>query len=296
MSTLGPIRCVTIAAPELQRMIDVYHLYLGYELVDSGKLSAREAGLWGKPELIGRRYALMLPGGEGQTYLRFIESKVAASYTPFLHFGWNAAELMVQNADAAAARLADSPFKIVGPPANLSFSDKIRAMQVVGPSKEALYLTHFKERMAEFDTPEAKHFIDRTFIVIVGGTTVESINDFYTRHFSVAKAGVIPVVIGVLSAAHGLPRETLHPLAALTLNGQSFIEADGMPAGTVARPAEAGELPAGIAMVSFGVESLPTSIDTWLAPGDTLATPPYHGKRAAVCTGAAGEWIELIEQ
>jgi hypothetical protein len=26
-----------------------------------------------------------------------------------------------------------------------------------------------------------------------------------------------------------------------------------------------------------------------------LPEAPYHGRRAAVCVGAAGEWIELIE-
>ena len=40
-----------------------------------------------------------------------------------------------------AAELASSPFRIIGGPADLSFSDQIRAMQVVGPAREVLYLT-----------------------------------------------------------------------------------------------------------------------------------------------------------
>lgn len=127
MNTLGPISCVTVAAPELQYMIDSYRLFLGYQLVDHGRLSPAQASLWGLPNLTGRRYALMLPEGEGQTFLRFVESKPSPDYVPFRHMGWNAAELMVQDTDKAAARLAGSPFKIIGPPANLSISDKIRA-------------------------------------------------------------------------------------------------------------------------------------------------------------------------
>lgn len=49
MPAIGPISCVTIAAPDLQYMIDTYHLYLGYELVDHGRLSAAQAELWGCP-------------------------------------------------------------------------------------------------------------------------------------------------------------------------------------------------------------------------------------------------------
>jgi len=135
MPSIGPISCVTIAAPDLQYMIDTYHLYLGYELVNHGRLSAAQAELWGLPGLTGRRYALMLPKGEGNAFIRFIDSKPAPDYGAFKHMGWNAAELMVQDTDGIAARLARSPFTIIGPPADLSFSDKIRAMQVLGPPR-----------------------------------------------------------------------------------------------------------------------------------------------------------------
>lgn len=296
---LGPIACVTVAVAELQYAIDVYRLYLGYEVVDSGKLTTRDAELWARPALAGRRFALLLPAGEGRTFIRFVESKTDAAYVPFRHFGWNAAELMVQNTDAAAARLEHSPFAIIGPPADLSFSDKIRAMQVLGPNRESLYLTSFKERLPEFDTPEAKHFIDRTFIVIMGGTSVASVNDFYAAHLGTTKAPEMNAVITVISAAHGLPPTTMHPLAALTLHGQSFIEADGMPAGTLPRESPttpSSELPPAISMVSFGVDRLPTTVPQWLGPAQALPQAPYYGRAARVAIGPAGEWIELIEQ
>lgn len=293
---LGPITAVTIAAPELQRMIDVYRLYLGYELVEHGKLTHEQAGLWARPGLAGRRYALMLPGGEGDTYIRFIESRASPAYQAFRHMGWNAAELIVQDTDACAARLADSPFQIIGPPADLSFSSNIRAMQALGPAKEALYLTSFKERMAEFDVPEAKHFIDRTFIVILGGPSCQAINAFYTQHFGVPTAQIIPVVISVLSNAQGLPSDTKHDLAAIPLAGQSYIEADAMPAATLPRTSEGDELPPAIAMVSFIVDALPSpEALTYAAPPRAIAEAPYRGRRSAICTGPAGEIIELIE-
>jgi len=294
MSRIGPISCVTIAAPELQRMIDTYRLYLGYELVDHGRVPAAQAQLWGRPALAGRRYAIMLPGGEGLTSFRFIESQPAPAYAPFRHMGWNAAEIMVQDTDAVAARLVDSPFQVIGPPADLSFTDKIRAMQVLGPARESLYLTSFKEKMPEFDTPDPKHFVDRVFIVILGGPSVAELNAFYSRHFGVAAAQVMPAVISVISNAHGLPPQTRHDLAAIALNGQSYIEADPMPVTTLPRTSAGEELPPAIAMVSFGVDRLPDSLD-YVSPPQVLPQAPYHGRRAALAFGAAGELIELIE-
>ena len=295
MSSLGPITCVTIATPDVQRMIDTYHLHLGYELIDHGRVDPAQARLWGRPGLAGRRYAAMLPCGDGPTFLRFVESRVPDDYVPFRHMGWNAAEFMVQDTDGIAARLEGTPFRIIGPPADLSFTDKIRAMQALGPAQESVYLTSFKEKMAEFDTPEARHPVDRVFIVILGGPSVAAVNAFYHRHFGVAIAPVMPAVITVLSNAQGLPAETRHDLAALALQGQSFIEADTMPAATLPRGGLPGELPPAIAMVSFGVDKLPDSLD-YLAPPAPLAEAPYHGRRAAVATGAAGELIELIER
>ena len=295
MSSLGPITCVTIATPDVQRMIDTYHLHLGYELVDHGRVGATQAQLWGRPGLAGRRFASMLPGGDGPTFLRFVESRTPDDYVPFRHMGWNAAEFMVQDTDGIAARLAGSPFRIIGEPADLSFTDKIRAMQALGPAQESVYLTSFKEKLAQFDTPEARHYVDRVFIVILGGPSVKVVNEFYYRHFGVAMAPVMPSVISVLSRAHGLPVDSKHELAALALQGQSFIEADTMPAATLPRGGLEGELPPAIAMVSFGVDRLPEDLD-YLAPPVALPEAPYHGRRAAIAVGAAGEWIELIER
>lgn len=297
MTTLGPITAVTIATPGLQASIDAYRLYLGYELTDHDRVTPAMAAQFGRPALAGRRYALMLPGGEGQTWVRLIENKADPAYGPFRHYGWNAAELMVQDTDQVAARLADSPFRVIGPPADLSISDRIRAMQAIGPADEGLYLTSFKEKIAAFDVPEAKRFIDRVFITVLGAPSCEAASAFYSQHFAVPPATAVPSVITVLSSAHGLPADTRHPLAALALRGQCYIEVDSMPAGALERTSAPGELPPGISMVTFIVDLLPVSPALrWLAEPRILPQAPYYGRRTAVCLGPAGEWIELVER
>lgn len=297
MTALGPVAAVTIATPDLQASIDAYRQHLGYAITDHGLVTPELAAQFNRAGLAGRRYALMLPAGEGETWLRFIESPRDAAYRPFRHMGWNAAEFMVQDTDQAAARIAQSPFRVIGAPANLSISDRIRAMQALGPSNEGLYLTSFSGKVAAFDVPEAQHFIDRVFIVVLGAPSCAVVDAFYARHFGTAPAKTVPSIITVLSAAHDLPADTRHPLAALALRGQCYIEVDAMPAGTLGREASPGELPPGISLVTFFVDRLPDDPAVrWLASPRTLPQAPYHGRRTAVCIGPAGEWIELVER
>lgn len=292
---LGRISTVTVNAPDLPATVAAYQRHLGYRVVQDGALGHEVARCWGRPRLASHRCVLMEPASGAETYLRFVQGAAYPAYEPLACVGWNAAEIIVRDVDALAARLAGSPFRVIGPPANLSFSDKIRAMQVVGPAGEVLYLTQISEKLAAFDTPEAASEVDRVFIVILGGTSLDALQDYYHRQFGLARAPVMPSVVSVISARYGLPRDFRHPIAALQLRGQCYIEADQLPAGAAARPCEPGQLPPGIAMVTFEVERLPPDLPSAL---DSLAEPPgppYDGRPARACVGATGELIELVE-
>ena len=291
--TLGAIAAVTIACPDLDRSIDLYQRYLDYRLAHRGTLDGALARSWGTSALPGRAYAVLAPRGSADFRLRLVQSPAAPDYAPFRHFGWNAAEFLVQDVDALAVRLQGSPFELIGPPADLSFSDKIRAMQVLGPSGEALYLTQIKAKLPEFATPTADARVDRVFITILGGRSVASLQDFYNARFGVPRAPVIDAVISVMSNAYGLPPQQKHQLAALPLGEACYIEADTMPAAAQERPVRDGELPPAIAMVSFRCGKLPPL--EYLGPPASVGEEPYAGRRSAVCRGSAGELIELIE-
>lgn len=296
MTAFGGIVCVTIATPDIERSLRLYRQYLGYLPTHRGALSAETAALWGKPELAGRDSALLYPQGNGPTAIRFVQSPPAPDYKAFMHMGWNAAEIMVQNTDAVAATLGGSPFEIIGPPQDLSFTDKIRAMQVLGPASESLYLTNFKAKMAEFDVPDARFPVDSVFIVILGGASISAINSFYAKHLGIAPAQSMQAVISVLSSAHGLPRDSKHELAAIALRDQSYIEADAMPAGTRPRSADGPELPPAISMVSFLCDDLDATGLSWRSAPRAVHSAPYMGRRAGVAIGPAGEMIELIQR
>jgi catechol 2,3-dioxygenase-like lactoylglutathione lyase family enzyme len=292
---LGRISTVTITTPDLPAAATAYQRYLGYRVLDDGALGRNVARAWGRPQLATHRSLLMEPGSGAETFLRFVQGPAYFDYEPLACVGWNAAELIVQDVDALAAQLAGSPFRVIGPPADLSFSDQIRAMQVVGPAREVLYLTQIKGRLAAFETPEAASAVDRVFIVILGGTSLDALQDYYHLQFGVARAPVMPSVVSVISARYGLPRDFKHPIAALQVQGQCYIEADQMPPAVAPRPCDPGQLPPGIAMVSFEVDRLPEVLPSALGTAQVIPGLPYAGRRSRSCVGAAGELIELIE-
>ncbi len=94
-----------------------------------------------------------------------------------------------------------------------------------------------------------------------------------------------------MSAAFGFSPEHKYPIAALKLAGQSLIEVDEMPGQAQARVVAEGELPAGIAMVSFVSDRGPVHGSSVLQ----LEAPPYRGHcRVSCMSGSAAEIIELL--
>ena len=289
--SLGPIRCVTVPAPNLDEVETCYEKYLGYKVVGRGSLDEILCELWQCRSLSGHRYLLMAPEAGDECIFRFIEAELQQDFLPFSTYGWNAAEIMVRNVDAMADKLADSPFEIVGAPANLSFTDDIRAMQVVGPGRELLYLTEFKKPVPAFDTPVARCDVDVVFIVILGGPSMEGLQNFYADRYDVARAPAVESRVKGMSAAFGKSPEHRYRIAALPLAGKSLIEVDEMPAEATPRPVDEQSLPGGIAMVSFAGRGL---------AGDAArkihsAEAPYRDlELVSCCRGAAGELIEIL--
>jgi len=253
-SPFGPITAVTFTAPDLAAVADLYAEFLDYRQIDSGTVSTAQAEAWGAPAAAGSPWINLAPQAADDFVFRIIQGPVAPDYQPFASFGWNAAELIVRNVDALAERLNGSAFQIVGEPQDLSFSEDIRAMQVLGPGGELLYLTEFKKPVAGLDVPAPRCDVDRTFIVILGGPTMEELQAFYADRFGLPRAAVMESRVKGMSAAFGLSPEHRYPIAALPLAGQSLIELDEMPRAAAARPAADGCLPSGIAIVSFASE------------------------------------------
>lgn len=291
---LGPILAVTIAVPDLAIAEQAYGTTLGYQVVERGEISADVSGLWNAPVAAGRPYLMMQPASGANMYFRFVESPSVPGYEPLKTYGWNANELLVEDVDAMPARLEGSPFEIIAMPRNLSTTDEIKAMQAFGPAKELTYFTTVKN--LAFGLGKAESFVDRVFIVINGGRTMDSHMDFYGKTLGIEVSDPQPVRMSALNAILGYDSEREHPLSTANIGGPFMLELDQYPEGTVARPILPGDIPPGISIVSFEVDDLdaiPVDFRSKTAKPDGH---PYGGRRAGVIVGPNGEWLELIEK
>jgi hypothetical protein len=283
-----------VRTPSLAATEAAYSQLLRYRVVGRKPVSAAQSSLWGIHGLAGTPALLMAPEMATDFVFRFVELPAEPGYRAFKRHGWQAAELIVDCVDSLADRFHDSAFEIVAPPMDLSFCTDIRAMQIRGPGGEILYLTEFKKPVAGLDAPAARSAVDRTFIVIVGGASLDDMQQYFSGEFGIPRMQPMESRVQTMALEFGLSREHRFRIAALPLLDRCYIEADEMPAEAQPLPEAQHDLPAGIAMVSFYAATPPGGTGSRQAtlPDDA---PPYAGGSGVDCVrGAAGELLELI--
>ena len=233
---LESIIMVTMLVTNLSTTEQAYDDYLGYDTVVKGNVNENLASIWDAENMINHPYIIMQPEKSNDFSFRFVLQPNHTDYIPFKSYGWNAAEVIVENVDELEEIIQESPFEIIGPPADLSFTNDIRAMQVIGPAQEILYLTQFKRKIKEFDSPTPRCSVDQTFIVILAGKSLEDMQDYYSSSFHLNKAPIMESRIRSISKAFNLPEDTKYNAAAIEIRDQCLIELDEMPNEATERP------------------------------------------------------------
>jgi len=291
---LSAIVAVTLLVPDVQAAERAYRQVLDYQTVERGQLAGEQAASWGAKALAGREFVVLQPSSREPVYLRMVETDAAPA--PALKaLGWNATEILVEDPALLEPRLQDSPFRVIGPPAPLDFNPAVVAMQALGPAGELLYFTRMPAGVSKFGLGSATSFVDRVFIVVLAVHDIRGTLDFYAATFGLSVTEPVATRVAILAEAWGLPREHPFLLGIVRLPERFLIEVDEYPASAPPRTAADGELPSGMAMVSFEVSSLEPYIPRLLAAPTALAGVPYSGRRAGVMLGPGGEHIELIE-
>jgi hypothetical protein len=295
MSLLSLILIVTVGTPDVQATQQAYSEWLDYTVEGRGEVSKDLAAVWNAPKMAGREYVLMQPKSKEDIYLRFVQVDAIDGYVPMKTFGWNAIEMLVQDPDALAEKFSKpgAPFKIVGPPRPLGPNSPIRAMQVIGPGNETLYLSRVPP---DFQSGVAKVPVDRPFILIVGGPKQQDIRDFYKNVLGIDSSEPVMARMTVLNKALGLDVETTHPLSVARLSQKYAVEIDGYPPAAIEREVRPGEIPAAISMATIAIKSLDNLKTPFLAAPRKIADKPYAGRRVGVVRGGAGELIEFVEE
>ena len=296
MDTEGRIKIGTVNTPDLAASVADYERWLGYQTVHQATLDDAFAAHLQAPAMAGRPFALLAPASGAPVYVRLVEGSPVADYVPLRSFGWASLEMTVRDCDGLADKLRQSPFKIIGEPAYLDFSDAIYPMQVTGRAGEVIYLNQVNRSLPDFDLPIAQSEVDHIFITILATADMQAGVDYYRTAFGWQQGNTYDVPYSVINNAFGLDAQTPHKLSMNCVGRMVNNEVDQYPEHTAERPVIAGELPPGVAMISYIADRLDPSLGHALAPPTTFRMPPYDGRRTAMYRGTAGELVELIER
>ncbi len=286
----GQIVGATLTTPDLEAALRDYRDTLGLELIEQGQVANDLAASWGASATSGARTARLRPTSGAPCTLRLVEQPVPPDFVPVRTFGWAAFELTVQDVFGWPAKLAQSGFKIVGPPREVPGLPYFVALQMLGRGKEMIYLNEVRSNTPTSNLPPANAPIDHVFIVILACAERPAVLDWYASrlHLDIGSDYVIPYTM--ISNAFGLPDDHLSTITMIQNGRMPIVEVDGYPEGATDRPGDRDRLPAGNAMVALAIDDL-DALDL-----DFIAPPVVRdGARTATVRGLAGELIELVE-
>lgn len=290
-SRLKRIKMATIGAPDVAQVEAWYSQWLDYQVAERGEVSDALAASWGAPASAGRPYVMLGPASGEDVYVRAVEIDPVPNFKTLTSHGWAAIEITVSDVDVVMERIEASPFQVIGVPRALTAESPIRAMQVVGPAGEVVYLTGNTGDRAASNHPEPKTLIDRIFIMVLAGPDLPALKKFYLETFQLGDQGDLAFPVQVLADAQGLPADHVFDLAVLVASERgNKLELDQYEPQFGARPGPADQLASGVAMTTFEADSLDNLAVDFITP----PAPLYEGYHAATFIGPAGERTELV--
>ena len=224
------IENMTLRVPSLAEAVAAYHA-LGYE--DAGESSAATIAL-SDPALEGLPHHSIVMSEEPFQTLTMVEWEGGVP-TPFAAPGWSAMEVLVKDLDALFEELP-AAFTVLNPPAALSFSDQIRAMQVAGPAGELIYFTEVSGEVPGFALPTPTRQVNQCFVMINAVTDIQQSIAFYAGLLECEAPSPMPARVSILSRTNGLDEEHRHDIAPIALGPGQLFELDQW----VARPQDSG--------------------------------------------------------
>ena len=286
----------TIATASFDDSLSGYQAELGYEVMDTGNLSADMAKQWGLPELIGSRVALLRPKSGAPVFFRFVEIETSGQHTD-KPLGWFALEICVKDVEALYERLLEGgAFKPFAKPLPLAFTDRVYPMQCKGPAGEILYLNQIRGSLPDIDLPIAGSFVDHLFIAILSAPDMEASNEFYCDLLGVTVNERHEIAYKTINRVHGLPLDTQHKLSTLGAPRHVGLEIDQFPSQSeLPKLNQQQAIGEGILMVSFAVDKLEPLGDAFVETPQQISAAPYNNSTSLVIRGPGNERIELIE-
>ena len=290
-------RIATINTPDLPSTLEWYAKWFDFYTHQNDKVSDALAYSWGAPGMAGKRFSLISSVGSPDVFLRLVEGDKTAPFNPRTTYGWGSLEFIVDDLDKQYKLMKAGGVNIFREPASLGgIFASIHAMQLMGPMDITHNLTVEKGDRAKSNLPVAKSQVDRMFLIGANGPDLNALRDFYVKTFNMTKGPDYDYPVPVMADALKLPRDHLFKLTLVrSAEKGNTIELHDLPKPGGPRPVIQGQLPPGVAMVSFEVADLNVIAAHFLNSPEVQEGVAYGGKRSVTLKGAAGELIELIE-
>jgi catechol 2,3-dioxygenase-like lactoylglutathione lyase family enzyme len=285
------LRAATLVSPDPDATARLYETWFDYRPVEAGTITPALAQSWSAPAMAGRRYSVVAPASGRPVYLRFVAGEAPADYRPLRSFGWGAIEICIQDVRATHERMQASPFTIIGPPKALDGSPAIWPMQVQGPDGEIIFLTEIRDDEPHARLPRASVPVDCLFIAVLACADMAATRAWFEAELGFSGGADFSLAYTMLSRAFGLAVSEKHRIAVLGHETDAFLQLDQYPTGAIPRHKAAGELPPGIAMISFVMPSQP---NREVLPQQNHCGLIYDGASSLVLRTPEDALIELI--
>jgi hypothetical protein len=257
MNTAGPLLHATLIVSDMPSVVAAYSA-LGLTVIRRGVVDMPQAQRWGQSSLSNAAWLELAAAPDAPPLLRLIEVPGTPPRPTRFSHGWMALEILVRDVDALAQRLPIAGFEVVGPPADLDVSPHIRAMQVVGPVGEMLYLTQVRAPVPPFQLPMSAaltHDIGPLFIGVLS-TPSRAATLQACAALQPTACLSFDTKITVLNRAWGQALDARWPVATAQLAGDCLLEIDEVAAAGSAPTCAAGDLPAGLAWLTTSGDAI----------------------------------------
>ena len=223
------IERIILQVPDLAASLRFFDL-LGYTSFAIPAISPEIRRAIGDRSLAEAPCARVLTRTEPIQALDLVES-TTIQQAGFQTTGFAALEFIVGGLDELALNVTQAHVRILGAPSVLSFSNNIRAMQLLGPNRELLYCTEVNGPVPGFNLPEHDRKAGECFVVIAAVSDMDISRQFYASLFGCQPPVVMPSRVVAMSHMQGLDSGTAHDIAALPISAQHYLELDQwMPA------------------------------------------------------------------
>lgn len=292
----GQIACGTVSVGNLDQAVSGYQQLLDQDVVETGRLGAAHASAWGLSGVRDAPYAILQASSEPRSQLRLIEV-ATQPHTPATSLGWNAYEITVKDVFGLAERLANSAFKVVGPPKHVDGFTSFVPMQVFGPDGEVLFLNQVFHSDEDTDLPIAQSAVGEIFIVVLASQDRKRSAQQYAQALGMDVGATHELRYSLINRAFGFDPETLQTITMVQKSRRPFLQTDQYPGSAQQRALSDSGLPMGNAMVSVIVDDIERASVGFTPLGsiENLSGDLYRERKVLLVQGLAGELVELIE-